>query len=331
MKRSLLLALFVCAISYVSEAKILRVAYAGPQVAGTDYPNVQAAVNAATAGDTIHLYQNAAVGNASVNKRLVFFGFGHRLDVNTGLQAVPSANNSCALYFNAGSENSFAQGVYFSTSFIGANNITISRCYGSLYLGYNTNGQHVNISNPVIVSSFIDINAQWGTVSNALISNSILTNLNVYNLGGLITNNVITASTNNYGSCVVKNNIYTYQWSCPSGTNAVYQNNLFRAGCNMTGSGNSYNVDMANVFVNWNNGNFGPESNLALKSGSPAIGFGIDGNGSATDAGIYGGEAAYVYKPAGIPAIPSIYQLTAPQINTSTNPYTITISVRSNN
>ena len=64
MKKALVFCLLMTALFFSRsvEAKILRVAYSGPAVAGVDYPNVQAAVNAAAVDDTIQLYQNASVG-----------------------------------------------------------------------------------------------------------------------------------------------------------------------------------------------------------------------------------------------------------------------------
>jgi hypothetical protein len=337
MKKALTLCLLtiVILISTSSQAKILRVGYSGPAISGVDFTDVSSAVNAATAGDTIQLYQNASVGTSAVNKQLVFVGFGYSLESNPGLQAVPSTPNSVGLYFNGGSENSVVQGVY-GTFYTSVNNITFSRCIGNVTLGYNrTIDQAVPISTVTIASSAVAIAGYYGAVSNALISNSIIFDINIPKVAGLVTNNIQTGGSATFGSCVVKNNIFAGTGFCVSGTSAIFNNNLFarpdNCGTPIAGSNNQFNVNMSNVFTNWNNGSYGSESNLALKAGSPAIGFGIDGSGNPTDAGIYGGDAGLVYKPSGIPAIPAIYQLTAPQLNASTNPYTISVSVRSNN
>lgn len=336
MKKALVFCLFVTLFfSHSVEAKILRVAYSGPAVAGVDYPNVQAAVNAAAVDDTIQLYQNAAVGSATVNKRLVFLGFGYSLGVNAGLQAVTNAPNTVTLIFVSGSQGSKAQGVY-GDFYLAMNDITISRCVGDVKLAYNPNsGSQAAISNATFISSYLNIYGYYGQVSNVLVSNSILANNDLPNVAGLFSNNIIFGGSNRFGSCVIKNNIFATTSFCVSGTSAVFQNNLFASSNNcgtaITGSNNLFNINMTNVFVNWNNGSFGSESNLALKAGSPALSFGIDGNNNPTDAGIYGGEAGLVYKPSGIPAIPAIYQLTSPGLNANTNPYTITVSVRSNN
>jgi hypothetical protein len=336
MKKAFTLCFFFAVIfnTLSAQSKIKRVAYSGPKITGVDYADVNSAVIAASQDDTIQLYQNAVVGSATVNKRLIFVGFGYSLETNVGLQAISSAPNAVGLYFNAGSEGSVVQGVYSNDLRIGANNITVSRCNAPIILGFNNNGQQIPLSNVTILSSYVTISGQFGTVSNALISNSIISSFHIPNVAGLVSNNIFT-SASGFGSCVVKNNIFASTGFCVSGTSAVFQNNLFARGDNcgvtITGSNNQFGANMSGVFQNWNNGSFGSESNLALKTGSPGIGFGVDGDGNPTDTGIFGGEASLVYKPSGIPAIPAIYQLTAPQLNATTNPYTITLSVRSNN
>ena len=338
MKKAIAFCLLMTALIFTHsvEAKILRVAYSGPAVAGVDYSNVQAAVNAAAVDDTIQLYQNASVGSATVNKRLVFLGFGYRLEFNPALQALPSAGNYVDLNFVGGSEGSVVQGALINRVNIGVNDITVSRCLGDLWLGYNSTTGLVPITNVTIISSWLNIRGDFGAVSNALVNNCILDYLDLPNVAGLFSNNILLGNGNwRFGSCVVRNNIFTYQSRCVNGTSAIFQHNLFarndNCGITITGSNNQFGVNMTNVFLNWNNGSFGSESNLALKAGSPALGFGVDGNGNPTDAGIYGGDAGLVYKPSGIPPIPAIYHLTSPGLNANTNPYTITVSVRSNN
>lgn len=320
-------------ISQSTSARILRVGWSGPQVSGVDFGDVNGAITAASAGDTIQLYQNASVSSAYVNKQLVFLGYGYNLDVNPNLQAVPTVTNTVTLYFISGSANSKVQGVLFS-GYIGADNITLSRCKGDVTLGYNPQIGPVAISNPSVVSSYLSISAQYGAVSNALISNNIITSFyGSASFNGLIANNVFTYVLNEAGSSNVTNNIFAYG-ACPSGGNAVYTNNVVSAqanSCPLTGSNNKFGIDPSTVFVNWNSGTFGSEANLALSASSPAKNAGVDGSNNPTDDGIYGGNNAFIYKLSGIPAIPAVYKLTAPSTSASTNPYTITVSVRSNN
>ena len=243
MKKALVFCLLMTALFFSRsvEAKILRVAYSGPAVAGVDYPNVQAAVNAAAVDDTILLYQNASVGSTYVNKRLVFLGFGYSLGVNTGLQAVPNVPNYVTLYFAPGAEDSKVQGV-IGAFWLGINNITISRCTGDVNLGYNPNVGYVAITSATLISSYLNINGSYGQVSNVLVSNCIINSGSANNLAGLFSNNIFLSGANamQFGGCVVKNNIFTYQFNCPSGTSAVFQNNLLAANCpsSFTGSNN---------------------------------------------------------------------------------------------
>ena len=80
------------------------------------------------------------------------------------------------------------------------------------------------------------------------------------------------------------------------------------------------------VFVGYAiQGAYSNDGIYVLKTTSPAKGAGVGG----TDMGMFGGTNPY--KLSGIPKIPAFYKLTAPSNTTSTNPYTVTFSVRSNN
>ena len=80
------------------------------------------------------------------------------------------------------------------------------------------------------------------------------------------------------------------------------------------------------VFLGYSTqGTYSNDGRWMLAASSPAKGTGVGG----TDCGIYGGVNPY--RLSGIPPIPSFYKLTATSTTTSTNPYTITFSVRSNN
>jgi hypothetical protein len=70
---------------------------------------------------------------------------------------------------------------------------------------------------------------------------------------------------------------------------------------------------------------YSPDGGLAFYSSSPAKGKGMGG----TDMGIFGGTNPYLL--SGIPPVPTFYKLSAGSINATSNPYTVTFSVRSNN
>ncbi|MBL7765906.1 MAG: hypothetical protein JNJ58_07430 [Chitinophagaceae bacterium] len=112
----------------------------------------------------------------------------------------------------------------------------------------------------------------------------------------------------------------------------VVQNNVSNLPASYNAWGGTNQWGLSNLFVSsFQDGYFASESGLQLAAGSPALTVGKNNSGANTPCGIYGGEPGYIYKLSGIPAIPAIYQLTAPSINATTNPYNITTSTRSNN
>jgi hypothetical protein len=138
---------------------------------------------------------------------------------------------------------------------------------------------------------------------------------------------------------LIKNNIFNTDdtVTCPLiATNSIIQNNVFSTGITnacvgLGGNNNLYGVDMNTVFsAAWNNGYVLSDNQLALASGSPAAGAGILGNNTPTDCGVYGGETGLGYIKSGMPPVPSIYLLSTPGVNATSNPYQITISVKSN-
>jgi hypothetical protein len=337
MKKTIFTGMILCALMTVfsAQARTLRVGYGGPQLANTDYPSLSTAVTAALTGDTIQVYQglNTNIGSATLTKRLVILGFGYNFSANPGLQVALDATSSFNLTFDPGSDNSVVQGLVLSSTYVGTSNIMLQRCkLSSLFVGFtSTNSQSVNISNLSIIGCIItNLSGNNGTVSNVLFTNNITNNVNMNNVTGLIANNDFLGAVS-FGACVIKNNIFGY--FSVTGPSAVFQYNLFNSNVTVTGSNNLFSVDMSTVYADWLGYNMSTssESKLALKAGSPALNFGMNSNNASTDAGVYGGDAAYVYKLSGIPNIPSIYQLSAPSLNATNNPYTITVSVRSNN
>lgn len=341
MQKKLLIAMVLLLISLQGlQAKIFRIGYLGIPVTGVDFANLSTTViNAAAAGDTIQIYQNNAnTSNTTViNKKLVFLGFGFLLDKNPGLQATPLADYSISLYFIPGSEGSVIQGLNLANIYIGVSNVTVSRCRitNHMLLAYNgQTGQSPPVSNINVFGNYFNVGlTDQGEANNVLISNNIFLNpVTLDNSSGLFLNNITLIYTLTLNSFIIKNNIISGQ--CISSSGSTYSNNLFSVtSCPaVTGPGNQFGVNMSNVFANWNNGSITADNQLALKAGSPAIGAGIDVNGNPTDAGVFGGgSSGFAYKLSGIPPIPAIYQLTAPSQTANNNPYTITVSVRSNN
>ncbi len=286
----------------------------------------QAAHNAATSGDTIHLETSTtSYGAVTATKQLVWIGNGFFVDAT-------KASSLDGIIFNTGSANSILIGLNFLGSIsVSTNNITINRC-----------------SCPSISLNAISTNLSRDfTLTQSFISGSVTSSFSNPSYNYTLTNNIIVGSlnmTNAFTNIVVVNNsIYSYSnsiaavvnnniiYNC-SGIIATYAsnvyNNLFLGTTN-----NNYVGNNGNIFVSGNinstNAVFTSavssynDSWAVLKVGSPAIGNGLGG----TNMGAYGGSAPY--KPSGIPGVPTFSQF---QIQTTPlNTLPVIISTRSNN
>ena len=308
----------------------------------TAYTTAQAAHNAAATGDTIHIESSPnSYGNLTCTKKLTWIGNGYFTDptvtgFNPGLQSQPAPSRLDLISANSGSADSYFSGLMGQIN-IGTSNITIKRCYVMPSL-YFTSGN--TVSNTNVTQCFI-----WGDIqlsgspavsSNILIHNNIITgsvllspsnlsNISIQNnfIGsgniatipsGIIANNIIHNASGNVSissnSGAVINNLFMNQ----TNTNYVGSNgNIF-----VSGSANSTNT----VFTNAKSVNY--DNWCILKAGSPAIG----GGGGGVDMGPRGGATPYVL--SGVPAVPSVYQLTVTS-TPSTTTLPCVISTKSNN
>jgi hypothetical protein len=343
---TLIVALCASFICLTSNARILRIGYPGTPLIGTDYSvtDITSAIDDASPGDTLQLYQQywSTSGSFTVNKLLHFIGFGYFLDKNPGLQAVNNTtNNTITVAFQTGSEGSTIQGLYGNV-YLAASNITVSRCRASIYLGYDINGSSVSgLSNLKLIANYLDNILEYGAgISNVYIANNAILGYNLSNSSGTFTNNIVYNS-GSFNSFLIRNNIFINSSPVPGGNTFEY--NIFPDyGNGITGTGNQFSIDVSTVFQNYSdNSNFSvfydyansdyTDNRMAIIPGSPASGNGKKNDNTNTDMGVFGGEAGELYRLSGIPPVPSIYRLTAPSSTATTNPYTITISVRSNN
>ncbi|MBL7736433.1 MAG: hypothetical protein JNL51_13315 [Chitinophagaceae bacterium] len=339
----------------VSEAKILRIGYPGVALAETDYATFALAHNAAAPGDTIQIYGVVSSGS-TVTKRLVIQGFGYNLDMATGLQAITGytedAPSQVPLTFQTGSEYSIAEGLQITSLIIQASNITIRRCRiinSVAGVGLSANVQDVDFHSCVFVYAF-NVGASAYKSTGIRFYNCIMFGIVVTNTASSVTllncSSPEAGGVFNFGgaSALVKNCILNFNNNTSANANAVYENNIFFASQPTTlptGNNNVWGQTVATVYNRLGGASNNPSlpSNPAfdeawyeLKPGSsPALNAGRNAAGEPTNCGIYGGEPVYGYRKGGLPAIPSIYQLTAPSTNTTGGTYNITISVKSNN
>ena len=367
MKKTTFLALCLTAlVSLTASAKIWRVNN-NPTIPA-DFTTIQAAHDGAMANDTIHIEPSGiSYGNLTMTKKLIIIGNGYFLNENANNQLNPNSSivnnilmrNGCSgskimglVIDNIDFQNSDGLGLHIT------DDIIIERDY---FTGFNNNSFHLNesitfettasiaghLSNLIIRNNYITgsikqtsiIGGQgYYNINNLLISNNYIkqgleltdpANSNCYN-SGIIANNVF-GEVVNYNSrqifgcgLLVKNNIFnnTYNSAVYGNLNTVSNNITQNASGLLTGNGNQNGVDMTTVFKGIS-GNT-TDSQWQLKAGSPAIGAGQSGE----DCGMFGGTNPY--KLSGLPAVPSIYGLSAP-LNSNGNTLPVVISTKSNN
>lgn len=353
--------LFFCSNSF---AKIFRVGYTGTPLAGVDY-TFAAAVSNANAGDTIQIYGNVTNGNATISKKLVILGFGYNLDVHPNLQVnntnAPSSIDG--IFFGPGSDgsvikgvscNSFQAGDYYSTG-TAMSDITFERCYGDFLL-FHRPGAGLLSNVKIISCAGNNVQMYDGAngvgVTNLQIYNSVFQQIFLYN----------SATTASVINCIGINHTYNQSFlllndaqvlvknciissiigNIAGNTNTVFENNFFSESVPAPlppGTNNRWSAIMDDLFSvldtydsHRNSTNlYFDEGYLVLGSFSAAKNAGFNNANQPTDCGIFGGEPTYKYIIGGIPPVPSIYQLTSSGQAATSNPFNITISVRSNN
>ncbi len=326
-----------------AEAKILRV--------GIDYASFDAANTAAAVGDTLQIYGSQS---GTATKRLVIIGFGYNFDVHPTLQAIGTESPSPAnITFAAGSDSCTVEGVDITASIYSSKH-TFLRCRGSFYF-YNNTASINDIK--IIGCVFTGGGMQYSTnpCKNIQLYNCIIGgSLSMGSAGNTSSGSVINCVTmpvtivgsSEYLSLgtagfLIKNSILTYYSG--NNTNSVYVSNIFSSAQPATlpqGSNNRWGSSWATLFNRLggtvdNPGYYGDatfdENYYILKPGSIAVNGGLDASNNPTDCGVFGGDAAFRYVASGVPPVPSIYKITAAGSAATTNPYNVTISVRSNN
>lgn len=257
-------------------------------------------------------------------------------------------------------------GLNFAPDSYNLKNITITGCYFAMGVGSYTccgvrywpsirhySGNY-NVTNLMITNNYFNTPLDLKTTTtgqyNGLFANNIVNSRfqHLYNMRTWNSNNCSQGIFSNYNVGMVssfdffqiKNNIFNTDdtVTCPfTAPNCIAQNNIFSCAqayaCTTASSSNNiYKANMSQVFgPTWNNGMVYGDNQLSLGASSPAVNAGLRSDGSLTNCGVFGGEANQQYIQSGIPPAPSIYQYSTPGPNANTNPYTITISVKSNN
>lgn len=324
---SLLFVLLALATISASAQTIRRVS---TSVTGTNiYADFAAAQTAAVAGDIVQMEPGVYSFDINLSKNLTVVGPGYFLGTaqNPNLQANSQTAQVNTIYFSAGSAGASVSGVSASSAYIGANNVTLQRCYISSYVYLNllnSANSNVNIRQNYLFG--IAHNYNQGT-TNLLITNNIFTgpiNMNASD-SGEFRNNVLSdqfsysATMSNFN---VVNNYFGYQYNSPNFTNCTVIYNAFQYGSYPTAGNNQNNVAKTAVFT------LAPGSTqfdawFQLKSGTNVL---RSTGENGQDIGAFGGNSPY--KLGGLPAIPAIDQLSN---SVSGNSLNVNLSTRSNN
>lgn len=298
-----------------------------------DFTTLQAAHDAATAGDTLHLESSgSSYGACTFNKQLVVIGPGYFLNLNAGLQATASSAITGGLLFEAGSEGSVISGLDVQgQSRVKASFVRLERCRFSsggsdLHIVYPTGG--LNLTGIVVNGCFVEGNLIVGysgsTLNDMTLSNTIARQFNL-STGGSGSTEVLNCVGLGNGSTAVFGGTGNQFTNCIFGPfvtpgTALFSNCTFAGAPVPATNGNQLNVDLSTVFV----GGTG-DAQYQLAVGSPAIGAGVGG----TNCGLFGGLEPY--RLSGIPPVPSIFILSAATATDQGTPLQVTISARSNN
>ncbi|HNO71916.1 MAG TPA: hypothetical protein PKO16_09105 [Bacteroidia bacterium] len=325
MNKKIFFSIAMLFVATLTKAAILRVNN-NPNVTGANiYSNAQAAHDAATTGDTIHL-EPAVFGNygdLNVSKKIILISTGDFLAQNPNSQASTNTGYCGTVSLNAGSENSVISARVTAYINVNVSNIVItnSSCFGVQIV----NGLGVGISNIMVSKSYIGLmyiydyyNTPISAITDVLVTNNIIWYAfeMVNQVSSNVSNNVI--STEN--SCVFRNSTlsnnilsftnYGFSFINCTGSNNI-ENSSWMTG-SLIGSNNISNVDFSTVFLNWgafNGDNYQLNPTYTNQTVGPFAG-------------------ADPYKPACQPGVPAIYQLSVP--STSGNNLPIQVSTKSN-
>ncbi len=340
--RLLILAAVLLAALVTQAQTIRRCNNVGVTGAGI-FATLQAAHDAAAAGDIIYLEPSGiSYGDLDATKPLTIIGNGYfHGEQPVPLVVDPRATTVGVLFLRPTAAGTRVTGLTVTGRIMcSANNCIVER---NLIQGNGLNigtdnfatGISATITSGLFRQNYIEallsfrVNSST-TVTGVLVGNNFLrdginvasgpfTNLN----SALIANNIIgNRPGNNNASldidnCVVKNNIITsVAGGFPVRSNAS-SNNIGTGTQFGTANGNQQNVALASIF----GAATGSESQFQIAAGGPADNTGESG----VDVGMFGGATPYVL--AGVPAVPTIFQYSQSVSGATLN---AVISTRSN-
>jgi hypothetical protein len=309
------------------------------------YSTIIDAMTAASSGDTIYIEPSATgYEGFNVTKTLHFIGNGNFLAQNPNTPYEKSSSTiEGRVYFDAGSSNSTATGIYFEnrTDLMNSSGVQIKRCRFSNGIVLNANTSNILLAESMIVGdvSGTSINT---SAQNVMLRNNIISGKVNYLKNSTIDNNTIyyyykNTVTDNPGSTIT-DNIMDHRDTkdilvlSEENTGSTISNNLQIASATATlpetdENNNKFTSNFNNIFVvaePWVAVAKLKDADFKLIEGSLAKGMGTKG----TDAGAFGDTHPYTL--SGLPNIPIITSAESSTTGTNAVPLSVTISVRSN-
>ena len=364
MKKSVFTLFLLALIAFGSDGQTIRRVTQAAGITGVNiYSTIQAAHDAAVAGDIIYVepITSGTYGNLIATKRLNIYGNGFFISNNTNTTTDSRTSNLSTVTLQAGTANSIISGISFSGGLTLQDvNITVTRCsLNYLYFRYSGNSgtdPPTVADNALISNCYFNVGSQGdmiqGTsfgytissityyrfVSNAVIKNNIFSNNSGPGIVTSIQNSLITQNTvggswhagNSGGTlgCNYTNNI------CQGGNSTLlstangnsFSNNISLGSAFWpTGNGNQNSVSTTNFWVGSVPFFGGVDNTFQLSASSIGLTAGINGS----QVGAFGGISPYSL--ASHPPIPIITNLTTSGVGNSSTPLNVSVTVRGNN
>jgi hypothetical protein len=327
------------------------------------YTDLTAAYNDANNDDVIIIEPspNSYGWPSTIAKKLNYVGNGAFLSDHPGLQV--NLNYSTLALFNTpnlatGAAGSTFAGITFVSNgaplILRASNISFTRCYFSVNAGVNAQeplsgllfqscyfeNYTIDLNDASSQTGVLVTNCAFrsGGINLSASDDAIIENCNFgWSSSGTLDlgNNSTVLANVAVTNCIIRSLPVNY-------ANSMFTNCIFNE-LNFTGQGNFYMpTTFNNLFSNYNASNdnafllavantfsYTDNTGALTNQPNPAINTGVFGSGD--DRGCYNdGTNRPTWKPAGIPAVPSIYSLLGGGI-VSGNTVNITISTRGNN
>ena len=349
-------ALLLAAFPLFLSAQTIRVVSNQAIGLGAFYTNIQSAVDASSNGDIIYVYPSSVnYSSANISKKLTILGPGYQtlLNPSLGIQTYIGDGTLENITFLVGSEGSLIMGCNVNQIHVSnASNIILQRNKIRYNILIN------NSSNVLVTQSYFDYSDGGGfyllqvqnNCSSIIVRNNIFHGthyLPVYcgwqcnytdnlqvdgSCNAQIENNIFHDRVQ-INNSTFRNNISYYDNfsntnEAVAATNCIIYDNVFHSPAALpTGSyHNLTNVPLDSLFVGYpTQGAYSFDSRFQLLPYSPAKGYATGG----VDCGAYGGVE--LYKLSGLPFIPLIYQINAPNAATSSSGLNVNIKVRAEN